>query len=401
MATPRVLHRVLSALTGPGVVRPPTLQTEEGRSASRLELFFDLAFVLVVAELATGLREDVSLHGLAVFAGLFTTVWWSWISSTVYANRFDSDDAVFRLLKLAGMAAVIGLAATATEATGDRAALFAGCHVLLRVVLLVQYLRVHRHVPEARSVTRPYLAATAAGGLLWAVSALLPVPVCFVLWGLAVAVELLVPLVATRSAAEVPLHLEHLPERFALFVILVLGEAVAAVARGVHDARWTAAAVAVAVASFVLTAGLWWGHFDLAGVGAREQLDRDGEPRGAAHEVYVLGLLPLCLALGLVGAGIELAVLESGQGDVPLGTRLLLAGGVALYLASVAVRNSAMTGRWRSGWWWPLAAAALAGTDALLDLPALAVVGALAALVAAVVVTGIVQRAPEPEPSVG
>jgi low temperature requirement protein LtrA len=396
---PRTHHRILSALTGPDVVRPPGLQTDEGRSASRLDLFFDLAFVLVVAELATAFREDVSLHGLAVFAGLFTTVWWSWVSSTVYANRFDHDDAVFRLLKLAGMAAVIGLAATATEATGDRTALFAWCNVLLRGVLLLQYLRVHRHVPEARAVTRPYLAATCAGGLLWAVSTVLPAPACFVLWGLAVVVEVAVPLVATRSAADAPLHLEHLPERFALFVILVLGEAVAAVARGVHDAEWTAAAVAVAAVSFVLTAGLWWSHFDLAGLGARELLSRAGVVHGPAHEVYVLGLLPLCLALALVGTGIELAVLESSQGDVPLGTRLLLAGGVALYLASVAVRNSAMTGRWRSGWWWPLTAAVLAGLDVLLDLPALAVVGALAALLVAVVVTGIVQRAPADQPA--
>ena len=402
MADTRDADSVRSALSRSGLVRAPGLQTDESRSASRLELFFDLAFVLVLAELSGALREDPTLHGAAVFAGLFTTVWWSWLSSTVYANRFDHDDAVYRLLKLASMAAVIGLAATATEATGERAGLFAACSVLLRLVLLLQYLRVHRNVPEARSVTRPYIVATAAGAVLWAVSVVVPLPFTFVLWGLAIVVEVAVPLVATRSATDVPLHLEHLPERFGLFVILVLGESVAAVAHGVHDAKWTAAAVAVGIAAFVLTAGLWWAHFDLAGVGAREMLQGgDGQPGGRAHEAYVLGLLPLCLALAFVGAGIELAILESGQGDVPLGTRLLVAGGVALYLASVALRNSAMTGRWRSGWWWPLTAAALAGLDVLLDLPALVVVGALAALLVAVVVVGIVQRAgsgPEDEP---
>ncbi len=39
-------------------VRPPRLQTDSSRTASRFELFFDLAFVLVVAELATGLSDD-------------------------------------------------------------------------------------------------------------------------------------------------------------------------------------------------------------------------------------------------------------------------------------------------------------------------------------------------------
>jgi low temperature requirement protein LtrA len=46
-----------------GLVRPPELTTDAERTASRLELFFDLAFVLVVTELAVALREDVTLHG--------------------------------------------------------------------------------------------------------------------------------------------------------------------------------------------------------------------------------------------------------------------------------------------------------------------------------------------------
>src|SRR4051794_6521027 len=227
MADSSVARRVLRSVTSAGLVRPPSLSTDEDRTASRLELFFDLAFVLVIAELATALREDVTGRGVAVFAGLFSTVWWAWVSSTLYANRFDHDDVVFRFYKLASMAAVIGMAATATEATGERLTLFAGCQVLLRVVLLLQYARVHRHVEEARPLARTYLVALAVGGLLWAVSIAVPAPACFLLWGLAVAVEVAAPLRSTTASADVPLHMEHLPERFALFVILVLGESVA------------------------------------------------------------------------------------------------------------------------------------------------------------------------------
>ena len=53
---------VLGALKD-GLVRAPELRTDDDRSASRLELFFVLAFVLVVAELALGVRSDVSWHG--------------------------------------------------------------------------------------------------------------------------------------------------------------------------------------------------------------------------------------------------------------------------------------------------------------------------------------------------
>ncbi len=388
-----LVHRVLSTLRRQGALRSLDLQTDERRSATKLELFFDLAFVLVVAQLATGLQEDLPLTGALTFAGLFATVWWSWVGSTLYANRFDHDDVLYRLYKLGGMAAVIGLAAAATEATGDRMGIFVGCHLLLRAVLLLQYHRAYRHVAVARPLARLYMTGTVVGALLWAVSLLVPRPVTYTLWAAALLAEALVPLIATRSSNDVPLHVEHLPERFALFVILVLGESVASVAHGLHDAKWAASAIPVAVLSFVLAAALWWSYFDLAGARAKRLLDEAGGERSeASHDTYVFAHLPLTLGLAAVGAAIELAVVESGEGEVPTVTRLLLAGGVAVYLVSVAAADVGMSRRARRGWWMPLAAAVVAAVDAMVELPAVVVVGALAALMVAVVVAGFVER---------
>jgi low temperature requirement protein LtrA len=376
-----------------GLVRPPELKTDDERSASKLELFFDLAFVLVVAELAIALREDVTVHGELLFAAMFTLVWWSWVSSTLYANRFDHDDVVYRLLKLASMAAVIGLAASATEATGERFGIFVGCQLLLRASLILQYRRAYRHIEHARPIARLYLIGAGVGALLWTVSLFVPRPLTFALWGAAVLVEALVPLVATRHSADVPLHVEHLPERFALFVILVLGESVAGIAHGLYDAKWAPSAIPVAVLAFVLAAALWWSYFDLAGARAKQLLNEAGGERSdRRHDVYVFGQLPLTLALATVGAAVELAVVQSGEGEVPAGTRILLAGGVAVYLVSVAVTDGGMSKGARRGWWWPLVAAVLAVLDAVLELPAVVVVGALAVLLVLVVVVGSAER---------
>jgi low temperature requirement protein LtrA len=376
-----------------GLVRPPELKTDDERSASKLELFFDLAFVLVVAELAIALREDVTVHGELLFAAMFTLVWWSWVSSTLYANRFDHDDVVYRLLKLASMAAVIGLAASATEATGERFGIFVGCQLLLRASLILQYRRAYRHIEHARPIARLYLIGAGVGALLWTVSLFVPRPLTFALWGAAVLVEALVPLVATRHSADVPLHVEHLPERFALFVILVLGESVAGIAHGLYDAKWAPSAIPVAVLAFVLAAALWWSYFDLAGARAKQLLNEAGGERSdRRHDVYVFGQLPLTLALATVGAAVELAVVQSGEGEVPAGTRILLAGGVAVYLVSVAVTDGGMSKGARRGWWWPLVAAVLAVLDAVLELPAVVVVGALAVLMVVVVVVGSAER---------
>jgi low temperature requirement protein LtrA len=387
------LRGLLGALTAGEPVRRPTLVIGDERTASRLELFFDLAFVLVVAQLAGGLRGHVSLHGAAVYAGLFTTVWWSWAGAALYANRFDHDDVVYRLYTLAGMAAAIGLAASADGATGHLRTEFAGCQLVLHVILVLQYLRAYRHVPDTRPVVSLYLAGTAGGAVLWAVSLFVPAPAAFVLWGAAVAGEVVVPLLATRAGPAVGLHLDHLLERFALFVILVLGESVAGVARGIVTARWSGTALVVAALTFVLTAALWWSYFDLAGARAKRLLrEAGGERSRRQHDVYVFGQLPLTLALAAVGAGVQLAVQQSMAGEAPLGTRVLLAGGVAVYLAAASLTNSGMSRRSRRGWWWVLCAAAIAAVDVALRLSPFVVVGALDVLLVLVVVLGSAER---------
>jgi low temperature requirement protein LtrA len=170
---------------------------------------------------------------------------------------------------------------------------------------------------------------------------------------------------------------------------------VAGIAHGLHDSHWTGPGLLVAALGFVLAGALWWSYFDLAGARAKQLLSEvGGERSDHSHDVYVFGQLPLTLALATVGAGLELAVVQSGEGEVPTGTRLVLAGGVVVYLLAVSVTEVGMSKQGvRRGWWWPVAAAAVAAVDVVLELPAAVVVGALAAVVVAVVVVGLVERA--------
>jgi low temperature requirement protein LtrA len=262
------------------------------------------------------------------------------------------------------------------------------------VLLISQYTRAHRHVAAARRGIRLYLVGTGIGALLWTASLAVPPPARYWLWAAGVLAEIVIPLLATAARTDVPLHLEHLPERFSLFIILVLGESVAALAYGLHDAHWNGDAVTVAVISFVLAAAMWWSYFDLAGSGAKRLLDDAGGRRSSiVHDVYIYGQLPLAMSLAAVGVGIEHAVVESSLGETPTGTRTLLAGGVAVYLAAVSLTNTGMSRTWRSGWWAPLIAALVALADVLVALPAVVVVGALAVLLITVVVVGMVQEA--------
>jgi low temperature requirement protein LtrA len=196
-------------MTWPELIHPPRLQhsdtqTGQQRNASRLELFFDLAFVLVVAELAVELRNNLTLHGVLVVAGLFTSVWWAWAGFTIYANRFDTDDIVYRLAKLVAMLAVVGLAASTTEATGSLATQFALCQATLHLILVALYVRAARHVVQARSLIAVYLVAEGLAAMLWLIGAVLPAPVRYACWAVAVAAEAAAPILATMRSAGLP-----------------------------------------------------------------------------------------------------------------------------------------------------------------------------------------------------
>jgi low temperature requirement protein LtrA len=346
-------------VTWSDLVRPPRLQdgeTDAGqqRTATWLELFFDLAFVVVVGELTVGLRNDLTLHGVLVFAGLFTSVWWAWAGFTFYANRFDTDDVVFRLAKLAAMLAVAGLAASATDATGSLAAQFALCQAALRLVLVGLLLRAFRHVVQARNLLAVYVVAEGFAAVLWLAGAVVPTAARYGCWAVAVAAEVAAPIVATMRSAGLPLHVEHLPERFGLFVILVLGESIAAIAVGVHETRWEPASITVAVIGFVATVSLWWTYFDLAGAAATHALaDRGGHRSTLLHDLYAYGHWPIALGLAAAGVGLEGTIVDSGQPTLASGIRWGLCGGVALYLFALTAIQGGIAGSLRSSLPWP------------------------------------------------
>lgn len=383
------------------LVRPPTLRTGEGATASRLELFFDLAYVLVVIELADTFYTDLTWRGAATFSALFVALWFSWVNFTLYANRFDTDDVVFRVAKLTATLGIAGCAAAASGATTSFSTPFVVCFLIARVVLLLLHARAWYHVEEARPTIGVYLWTTAVSAALWAVSLAVGGSARWAFWAAAVVVDLVAPIVATRRRDRAPLHMEHLPERVGLFVILVLGEAVGGAVTGVHDAKWTGTSVAVAVVGFVLAAALWWNYFDITAAQGEEELqeadEQDGQEEGAEaderHDLFVYGHLPLSLGIVMAGVGLEELVLHPDDAQPSAGGWLIV-GALGLYLLGSALIVGGTHRTWRAVWPWPTLAVPLV---ALAVLPfhdsALLLVGWLAAVCVALAVTGTLRRA--------
>ena len=342
------------------LIRPPTLNVAREGNASRLELFFDLAYVLVVMQLASAFMDNLSWVGFGVLSGLFVAVWFSWVGFTLYANRFDTDDVVFRLAKLAATLTVAGCAAAASGAVGEYAVPFAGCYLAGRLILLALYLRAWRHIADARPTISVYLACVGLSAGFWAVSLVTPGDLRYLIWAVAVLVDAVGPVLATLREDKLPLQIQHLPERFGLLVILVLGEAVGGAVRGVHDAFWAPSAVLVAAVGFLVAAGMWWVYFDVGGTDSADELEEAAEGEDADHEavderhdLFVYGHLPLTFGIVLVGVGVEELALHPAAA-LPSAYGWALSGGVALFLFGVALIVGGTFRTWRSVLPWPL-----------------------------------------------
>jgi len=320
------------------LVRPPRLRTLEDdgeRHASWLELFFDVVFVVAIAQLAEELILDHSLHGFAVFAVLFLPVFIAWQGFTIYADRFDTDDAVFRLAIFAAMLAIAALAVQVPDVAHGESTGFVVAYVVLRSLMVALYLRSYRHVPQARPLIARYAAGYSLGSAVWLASLAVAAPGRYVLWGVALAWEYSLPVLFRRFHAAIPVSTSHVPERFALFTIIVLGETIVAVALGTAGSDWALEAAIAGALGFVAAATLWWIYF---GTGAGMEM----RPTTRAILVFTHFHIPVLAALTAVSAGIALAIDQAPHEHLDEGARWALCGGAAAYLACLTVAQRAL-----------------------------------------------------------
>jgi low temperature requirement protein LtrA len=336
-------------------LRPPQLRTldDQGeRHATWLELFFDLVFVICIAEVVHTLEDYRSLGDFLGTAGLFVAVWWAWVGYTVYADRFDTDDLLHRVLVLAGMLAVIAMALSIHDALHGGAARFALAFVAVRGIVLLLNARARRHAAAARPLLNLYLAAFSVGASLWLVSLLVPEPARYLLWGVALLIELSAPWVGRHQIARAPIHASHLVERFGLFTLIVLGESVISVAQSAAEVSWTATTVTAAAGGFLAVACLWWLYFD--------RID-DGTLRSVLRGlIWNYAHLPLLAGLVSVAVGTEFAIREAETGTLERSTTLALGGGTALFLLATVVAGLAVRSLTERRLWLWLGSAAVA-----------------------------------------
>lgn len=323
------------------ILRPPRLWVgataeEKPRHATWLELFYDLVFVVAISQLAHKLSGDVSLSGFISFMALFVPLWWAWIGTTFYANRFDSDDLIRRLLMGLQMLAIAALAVNVHHGLGSTSGGFALAYVASRLMLILEYLWAGWHIREARKLTFGFAIGFSIGAGLWLISIFVPVPLRFVLWAVGLAVDFITPMMLTSVLNRFPPHPEHLPERFGLFTIIVLGEAIIAVVNGVAEMDWDTASTWSAIAGFITAFTLWWIYFENVSGSVLETYRDAGKTAPQLTWLYIH--LPLVVGIAAMGVGVEHVIERAGHIEMMNAPeRWLLCGSIALCYASLSV----------------------------------------------------------------
>jgi len=242
---------------------------EEHRSATVLELFFDLCFVVAVAQAASALHHEVAADhvgdGVVGYAMVFFAIWWAWMNFTWFASAYDTDDVAYRLTTLVQIAGALILAAGVPDAMdGSDFAVITFGYVVMRLAMVTQWLRAAAADPPHRHSSLRFAAGIALVQLGWVLRLLLPEGLGMASFLVLAAAELVVPILAER-AAPTTWHPHHIAERYGLFTLIVLGECVLASTLAIQSALAEDAALAdlatTAAGGLLTVFGMWWLYF--------------------------------------------------------------------------------------------------------------------------------------------
>jgi low temperature requirement protein LtrA len=362
---------------------------------SWLELFFDLVVVAAVAQLAHLLRPHLAeghgggpgLGDAALFVALYYAIWSVWTSFTLYANVAAASTR--RRTILLAMFGIAVMAAAVPGAAGTRGTIFAVAYVACRIMAA-------RTWGGTGTLLTAWPAAQLGTGLApWVASIWVAPPARYWLWGAGIVADIVSSLIQSfdadktlarfrrrtelqrarlgrrgrgrllpgRPPVAARLDPPHLRERLGLFVIIVLGEAVAQVIDAAAEVEdWTTGAgrdlIGAGVLGFGLLVALWW---------LALQYGESGIPRFHAHgegpapRLTLPAHFTMTAGITAMAAGLGTMAAHSAE-HLADGARWALCGGAAGYFlttTAIAVIAGAPLG-WLLGWALPAVAVPVA-----------------------------------------
>jgi low temperature requirement protein LtrA len=339
-------------MTRPGLRRPAGTE----QRATSLELFYDLVFVFAITQVSHHLLGDLTWRGAGQSAFLLLVVWWSWNYTTWVTNELDPESPVVRLLMIALMLASLLMAAAMPDAFGARAGLFIGCYLAIQIGrhTFLTFIAAGPGTLERQRAGR-ILVWFCAAGVFYAAGAVADGPTRTALWLVALAIDYGGPLamfwIPWRpfiGEAAWQVTTAHFSERFALFIIIALGESVVITGATVSGLDVDLAILVAFATAFLTTAALWWLYFTYVARIAERRLEMAANRTRMARDGYTYLHVVLVAGIIVSAVGDELVIAHPSRA-LPDAEVAAVVAGPAIYLLAHVLFRLRLTGTvsWR------------------------------------------------------
>ncbi len=236
------------------------------KKANWLELLFDLIFVYAVSKathILVAHGGHIGIGQYATFILVMIPIWWTWTGHTLFVTRFDTEDITQRILTLFTMLAVVFWTSFINADFDSYYHGYLLFYVIIRLTLVIMYWNAARKNPAAIPIAKRLGSGFLIGLAVTSLSLLFEPPFRYVVLYLGIGIEIITPLLSRHSLKATPVKSHHLPERYGLLTIILLGELVIMLANNLSETSWSVSTVATSAVGFILIATLWWLYFDL------------------------------------------------------------------------------------------------------------------------------------------
>ncbi len=233
------------------------------KRASWLELFYDVAFVALVAQLTyLAYEHHHTLQELYTIFIVGYTIFIAWWATTANRNLQPTETAGDKFFIQLQMVAAFLMSLTMNPVFTGEYLWFFLTFGLLRFLQAFMLVRMYLQHKETRPATYNILEGLLIGAGLWILAAFAPAPYVFVLAGMALAVDVLTPLTRGRGNTKRYLNVYHLQERLGLFMMLVIGESMIVVALSNTASGFAPVETAIIFSGLFMMIALWWLYFE-------------------------------------------------------------------------------------------------------------------------------------------
>jgi low temperature requirement protein LtrA len=304
----------------------------EDRSASFVELFFDLVFVFGVTQVAASIHGHIDWATLGKAAILLVLLWWAWTQFTWTAGNADFDELRPRMVLLVATAATFVLATAVQGAFGEDGAIFAVAYFAVMSLWVVFYVSLIWGTDQIGAFLA-YAPRVMAGSVLVLIGGFVSEDIRIWFWLAAVIVNVVSTLAVERN--EYPIVPSHFAERHGLFVIIVLGEALIAIGVGTVGSSGSLGFYVAGTVMLLTVLAMWWSYFDwLFQVGEKALTAATGIAQGRlARSAYSVAHYPLVAGVILFAIGTE-ELLAHPEAALDAASRWAFVGGLIVFLAS-------------------------------------------------------------------